>query len=131
MERADPDTPIAAVGRISIEHVAAALRKVQSMDLPRKELIANQYAAGVPTATTISIAAVVVSRLSSSASRLAGSPSESKTLRGSVLVRIATSGVTRKSSVRSIAANVAAPNQRCREGNGITVAVVGIRRVSA
>lgn len=36
MEREDSGTPIAAVGRISIEHVAAALRKVQSMDLPQK-----------------------------------------------------------------------------------------------
>lgn len=42
MEREDPGTPIAAVGRISIEHVAAALRTVQSMDLPQKVSLIDQ-----------------------------------------------------------------------------------------
>lgn len=42
MEREDPGTPIAAVGRISIEHVAEALRKVQSMDLPQKVTLIDE-----------------------------------------------------------------------------------------
>jgi hypothetical protein len=42
VEREDPGTPIAAVGRISIEHVATALRKVQSMDLPQKVTLIDE-----------------------------------------------------------------------------------------
>lgn len=79
---------------------------VSTMDLPRKELIANQYGRGCPLRRR-------------SASRQWSSEAEQQRLpvgrlseriedaAGSALVRIATSGVTRKSSVRSIAANVA------------------------
>ncbi len=42
MERDGPGTPIAAVGRISIEHVATALRKVQSMDLPQQVTLIDE-----------------------------------------------------------------------------------------
>jgi hypothetical protein len=42
VEREDPGTTIAAVGRISIEHVATALRKVQSMDLPQKVTLIDE-----------------------------------------------------------------------------------------
>lgn len=42
MEREDPGASIAPVGRISIEHVATALRKVQSMGLPQKVTLIDE-----------------------------------------------------------------------------------------
>jgi hypothetical protein len=42
VERESPGTLRASVGRISIEHVAAALRKVQSMDLSQKVTLIDE-----------------------------------------------------------------------------------------
>ena len=42
LECADSRAPMSPVGRISLEHIATALRKVQSMDLPHKTTLIDE-----------------------------------------------------------------------------------------